>query len=220
MRGHPANIDFIHHYSIQDNLDNAKNALQRFLERLDHPDPLSLVEYKQVLLAMTEDIVCIGEFYGQRIPLLAACSGIIFKNNLRRATFAYPVSGSLQAMNRMNEEQQQLAETDTNDPEEMSITARLEACHLHTTPDKFEKIAKLVCWYCGLEEDRMNWAENMFCEGFTRVYGPMNNVQDYVYPNQSLFWIFRDGNFKYQVKEKKYNEKTWVPLQEMLTSID
>ena len=99
-------------------------------------------------------------------------------------------------------------------PEETSIVARLESCHLHTTLDKFEKTAKLVCWYCGLQEDRMNWAENMFCEGFARVYGPLNNVQDYVYPNQSLFWIFRDGNFRYEVKEKKYNEKTWVHLQD------
>ena len=37
-------------------------------------------------------------------------------------------------------------------------------------------------------------------------------VHDYVYPNQSLFWIFYDKQNGYSVQEKKYNQNMWTPL--------
>jgi hypothetical protein len=49
----------------------------------------------------------IGEFYGQRIALLAAYSGISLSYNLKCATFGYPVkaTASYNAINTLAEQQ-------------------------------------------------------------------------------------------------------------------
>ena len=216
LRGRPTNIDFPTLYSNPDTLDKAKKALKSFLVRLNDSQELSMNDYQSLLHDTTSKIPGIGEFYGQRIPLLAACAGIIFQNNLFRATFAYPVQNttSYNAIEKLNAgNNTSTLEEDWNDHDQTLITERLDSYRLHVKPESFHKTAALACTYCNLQEHRMNWAENIFCEGLSKIYGGRSNeVHDYVFPNQSLFWIFYDKQNGYSVKEKKYNQNMWTPL--------
>ena len=207
LRGHPSSIDFIALYSDADTLEKAKNALKNFLSRLNDSGELTMNAYKDLLQEMTSKIQGIGEFYGQRIPLLAACAGIIIRNNLSRATFAYPVQNttSYSAIEQLNAQNNTFTqEEDLNDLDRALITKKLDSYRLQVNPESFHKTAALVCTYCNLQDHRMNWAENIFCEGLSKTCGGRSHeIQDYVFPNQSLFWIFYDSQNGYQVNEKK-----------------
>ena len=203
-RGHPISLDFISHYSNKDTLTRATVNLHKFLVDVDADPNLTLIEYQKLVHRFASNIVGLGEWYAQRIPLLAAGSTAVITTNIRNATLGYPIQNVGNSYNEIEaeaaEQQRQFSEnlerlTEDNDKREYIKV--MEEMKLDPSLKGFAKSARLACRFAGLSDNRKNWGEYIYCDAL----GTDRDKMDHLYPEQCMY------TFK-----KKYSRLNNSPL--------
>lgn len=203
-------------YSYYDNeelLQNTAQAILDFLSDLNKNSDYKLPAYIKRVIDLTKSIKGINEFRMQRLTVIAACAGVVLKNNVKYATFGFPSSTggvSQKACERVDSELNELEEMN-QDPSQHQLApeynSKFKKAKMNVEK-RFHTVARLVCYFLGNHTYRYSWGEYLLCEAI----GRKQFITDYLFYGQYLYYIFRGNDGRYVVKEKRGN--IWCPLED------
>lgn len=204
-RGRTTSVNFMEMFSNPEALSKAANAMFNFLTDLESTIDLTLPQFKDKVAHMTDSIPGIGLFYGQNLALHAACAGIILKRNAHHGTCAFPVDGrgsQREALRQRTAQEAVVANQIEGSAGANELSRGLETLGLESSPEGFMKTTRLFCQFCGLKDQRPNWAECGLCDGCGRSNA--NEYFDTLFDDQSLFWLFNSGCGNCIARKKKW----------------
>lgn len=207
-RGHVSSVDVITYYSDVEKHAAAISAIESFAESLENSSKLSLPDFKSLLQTLVKALPGIDLFYGQNLGLYLALGGYLRKN-LHNALLAFPVEGQGSSRTIQEEDDALTAELNTLNADDSSfefkgpMVDQMKNLGFKATVENFATTVRVVSGFVGIDS-RPCWIECLFCDGI----GPQDKP-DHIFPNQSMFWLFKRTNkfgiTTYVAKEKKAN---------------